>query len=162
MRFAELIIATATVTRPADTTTYTAGDAIGTAATSVIELTVNSAGLAASGYLTRLRVSTNNKDFTSALRALLYNASPESPAVDNAAISLLWANDAKRVASFDLAALATEGSGSNCAESNNNDLRIAFFAPAGKLYLVLREGSGKTPASGQVFNVTACFDVNQS
>jgi hypothetical protein len=141
-------------TRPADTTAYTAKDAVANSTSAPMVLTF--ANLArvtgGSGYITKARLMTNQSTNATRFRLHLYHTAPTA-INDNAAWTLLWANRANRVGFIDFDSLQTEGSGSDAANALNSTVRLAFKCAVGSraLYGLLETLGAFTPASGQVF-----------
>jgi len=156
----------AEVTRPADTTAYAAGDVIANS-TSAPALGVL-AGAArvngGSGYIVGLRMTTNQKSITPRIRVVFYNASNPNLEDDNAPEVTKYADTAKRVGSWDLAALATPADTTNSDTSQVSDytMRIPFVAAGGStsLYFKLVTLDGFTPTSSEKFTLTVKVDQN--
>jgi len=141
-----------TITRPADTTAYTARDAIAnsTSTPAVLSFTGMAGEEAGGGYIVKARLMTNQSTNTARFRLHLYSVAP-TPINDNAVQVLLWANRANRVGHIDFDACTTGGSGSDAANSSNANLRMPFVCGAADtvLYGLLETLDGFTPASAQ-------------
>jgi len=99
------------ITRPANTTTYTAKDIIG----NVIEFSNALKYVNGNGYITKVRLMGDVSTQTFKAKLHLYSSSP-SGIVDNNPFTLLYSNNYSRLGSIDLQALSTEGTGSTaCA-----------------------------------------------
>jgi len=150
-------IVRAAFNRPTDTTPYAAGDAVSnsTSAPTILTLADVARVNGGTGIITDLRLSTNNPATTNAsFKVILFN-DVIAAVNDNAAYPQLWANDAKRIASFDLT-LQTGGAGSDAASATLEQIGRTFkCAPATRnLYAVIVANAAYTPASGQTFAVT--------
>lgn len=162
----KMVIASATITRPANTTQYTAGDTI--TGTSPALLTFSSAFRVNSGtgYVVKAQLTKNNATTTAALfRLHLWKATPSfSVASDNAAFTLLYADVADHLGYIDFTSFATEGSGSDCVTSLvvGSGLPLAAFALSGAQTLkgLLVAEDVYTPASGEQFTITLTIDQN--
>ena len=114
----QIEVATATITRPADTTAYTAKDAVSNSTSAPAALTFT--GLArlagGSGYIVKARLMTSQAACTAAFKLHLFNATP-TPINDNAAYTLLYANAASRIGTIEFGACQTEGAGSTAANA---------------------------------------------
>lgn len=156
------------ITRPANTTAYTAGDVVSdsTTATTPIPLEVSGRN-GGTGYIMRMRLITDQSTCTAQFRVWVYSVSNMTLAADNAAFTLLYANKANRLGSIDLPAMAT-GTGTSNSASAMVPSSTTVFAPFpyqcaptdNRLYFVLETRSGFTPASGQKFYLEVTTDVN--
>lgn len=101
--------AAATLTRPADTTAYTAKDAVADSTSAPTVLTFSNLARvnAGSGYIVKARLMTNQSTNTARFRLHLFDTSPTA-INDNAAYTLLWANRATRIGYIDLTACQTD------------------------------------------------------
>lgn len=154
---------TASFTRPSDTTAYAAKDTVSnsTSATTLMTLTIGSVD-GGTGYITKARLTTDQSTNTAQFRLHLYRVSTATVGNDNAANTLMWTDRTERVGYIDFAPMATEGTGSDCAQSLNADLRLAFTCGASdsNLYGVLETITAWTPASGQNFHVALTAEQN--
>lgn len=157
----------ATVTRPANTTAYVSGDEMSNHATpgSVVPLSWSAAGriAAQSGYITKARLSINNKLATFTARLWLFNVAPTAVG-DNNAYNLLDSEFSGRIGFIDFDALATEsGASSDCAISQSIALRLAYGCAAASttLYGLLVVKAGYTPAANsEIARVQLTFERN--
>jgi hypothetical protein len=141
-------IATASFTRPADTTAYAAGDAVSNATSSPTILTFAGAARAngGSGLILSARHSKNN---TTAANYRLWLWRETVAAVnDNAQFALLWANRANRIGFIDFAH-TTGGTGSDSSSSLATFQNLPFTATGTALFGQLTTPGGYTPASGE-------------
>lgn len=157
---------TGTFTRPADATAYAANDVVSNNATTTTPITLSGAvrANAGTGYIVGCRVATNLKGITPRMRVHVFNANNPTVAADNAANKSVYADIAKRVGTFDLAAMTTGADATNSDMSAATDwtLRIPFKAAAGDtaLYVYLETLDAFTPANGQAFTVELLIDQN--
>ena len=153
----------ATLTRPSDTTAYTAKDAVSnsTSAPTVLTFADLARVNAGSGYIVKARLMTNQSTNTARFRLHLYHTAPTA-INDNAAHTLLWANRANRLGYIDFAATQTEGSGSDAATSQNDTVRLPFVCASGSraVYGLLETLDAFTPASGQIIYIELTSDQN--
>ncbi len=152
-----------TLTRPADTTAYAAKDAVSnsTSAPDVLTFSKLARLPGGSGYIVKARLMTNQSTNTARFRLHLYHTTPTA-INDNAAHTLLWANRANRIGYIDFAACATEGTGSDAANSQNDTVRMPFVCASGSraVYGLLETLDAFTPASGQIIYVELSTDLN--
>jgi len=157
------VTASASFTRPANTTAYTAKDAVANSASSPAVLTFSDmAGEeGGAGYLVKARLMTNQSANAARFRLHLFHTAP-TPVNDNDQQTLLWANRANRVGHVDFDACQTEGTGSDAANTSNTTLRLAFVCAAASkvLYGLLEALDAFTPASEQQFFVELSAEQN--
>lgn len=149
-----------TLTRPSDTTAYTALDVMtdSTSAPTALTFTNLARISGGSGYITKARLMTNQSTNTARFRLQLWDTAPTA-INDNSPFTLLWANRATRLGSIDFPAMATEGTGSDAATALVNDLRLQYLTNASRnIYGELEAIDGFTPASGQLTYVQLCAD----
>ncbi len=147
--------------RPADTTAYTAGDAV--SATTSNSGTTPLRGLAVArvnggtGYITKIRLWTDLKTCVARIRVHFYTVAAPATAVvgDNVPMTLAWANRAQRVGSVDLLAMATETDSTNSTAAHTLDAstRLAYQCAAAdnNIYYRLETLDAFTPANAQNF-----------
>lgn len=145
----------ATFARPADTTAYTAKDAVTNSTSSPSVMTFTNACRVAGGCgsitKARLFVDSATAMLGAVLRLHLYHTAPTA-INDNAAFTLLYANRDKRIGYIDFPALATEGTGSDSSAALWIDMPMAYCCAAAdrNLYGLLEITTpGAAPASGQ-------------
>jgi len=154
------------LTRPADTTAYTAGDVVSNSTVSTTLLTLANAARvsAGSGYIVGCRLVTDKKSITPRFRVHLFNANNPTVAADNAAMRSHYTDASKRLGYFDLAAMTTATDTGNSDESRTLDmtLRIPFVCAGGttSLFALLETLDAFTPNSGQKFTLTLVLDQN--
>lgn len=152
------------LTRPADTTAYTAKDAVSNSTSSPALLTfadfarVNGG----SGLIVRARLFTDQKTNTAQFRLHLFHTAPTA-INDNSPYTLLYANAANRIGSIDFPAMATEdATNSTAASAMRPSFEGAYPTPnllfkcasdSRAIYGMLETISAFTPASGQKFYV---------
>lgn len=160
--------------RPADTTAYSANDAIAAATNDTSSLVLRSLGVArsagGSGYITKLRIWMNQTNVTARLRMHLYNTSapPGVVAGDNYPMTITFTNLASRVAYMDEPAMfngagaAAGQTQSNASIAQNITDRIPFKCLAGdtNLYYRIETLDAFTPASGTIFGIGVTVDQN--
>lgn len=162
----QLVTVSGTFTRPADTTAYTIGDAVGdsTSALAVLTLSNVARAVGGSGYIVGARLETNLKSITPRFRVRIFNASNPTKSNDNAAFKSVYADASKRLARLDLPAMITpaDTTNSDMSSSEDNQLRIPFACGGATrdLYVLFETLDAFTPASGQSFTFTLTVDVN--
>jgi hypothetical protein len=146
-------------TRPADTTAYTASDTISnsTSSPSLLTFTTNTP---TQGYITRVRLMSNNVAMTGVLfRLHLYNLVPTA-INDNSPFTLLYTNASKKIGVIDLPSTVTEGTGSDSIRTQNITDRIPFINTGSIIYGILETLTAFTPTSAQQFYVELTLDMN--
>ncbi len=150
----QTVMASATVTRPADTTAYAAQDVIANATSGAAVITfANAARInGGSGTITKARAVTDQAANTARLRLHLYHTAP-TMMQDNAAFLTDWANRNKSIGAIDFGPMAQEATGGTAAGATNKTDRLAFVCPAGSssIFGILETLDGFTPASAQNF-----------
>jgi hypothetical protein len=142
------------ITRPANTTAYTAGDVVNDNSTTTFAF-ANAARIAAgSGSVFGCRMILNSTTTANAtFRLWLFNASPGA-LTDNAAYSLTYAQRGSRIGYFDLAAPIV---GSDCVEiigTSGQSIPMGFDLPSGTtLYGVLTATAAYVPTSGETIDI---------
>ena len=158
-----MALVAASFTRPADTTAYTAKDAVSnsTSAPTVLTFTNLARVNAGSGYIVKARLITNQSTCIARFRLHLFHTAPTA-INDNAAYTLLYTNAAIRLGYIDFPACQTEGSGSDAANAQNDTVRLAFVCAAASrtIYGVLETIDAFTPASAQQFYIELTADDN--
>lgn len=148
-------IPTQTFTRPADTTTYAAGDLIAnsTTAGSVVPVAISVARVAAGSFLiNRVRLSKSSTGVTGAsFRVHLFNAQPAVANGDNGA--LLTSGRASYIGRVDLDMTAATIFNDGCAATADAGFLVALAS--GQTVWALIEARGAyAPASGETFALT--------
>jgi hypothetical protein len=151
--------AAVTITRPSNTTAYSAGDVVGIAdsgtpanAGSAI-ITLSSVGPAGGSVLiqsVRLMIG-NSTPPASAFRLHLYTESPTA-ILDNAAFNLAAGDVGKYVDYIDLPAPQDFGD-TAFTRDNYSGLEVKFAAASTTLYAILEARSAYTPASGTLYDL---------
>ena len=139
------------LTRPANTTAYTIGDAVADlGGTPLVFNFAGETGRIHGGRLTKNTVTTANANF----RLWLFVASPAAAPVDNAAFAVAFADRGKRIGYIDF---TTAVAGSDCTQSEgalSQTQPLPFALPAGEAnYGVLVASAAYVPASGEVMQV---------
>ena len=143
---------TVSITRPADTTAYTAGDAIGDTSGSAI-MTFADMGKATGGDVIITSVELEVDAASSSIAGCnlrLYNAAPAAIA-DNASWDLVSGDRGKYLGKIALSAPTDEGS---TLFSDNDQINKQLNLVDGNLYAVLQTTSGYTPAASIVHRIT--------
>jgi hypothetical protein len=142
------------LTRPADTTAYTALDAISDSTSSptvVFTFTNLSRTNGVGGYIVKALLLTDQKTCTSRFRLHLFDTAPTA-INDNSPYLSLYANKATKLGTIDFFAVATEDpTNSTGASTQRDDIRLKYL-PTGSsrtIYGLLETLDAFTPASGQ-------------
>lgn len=150
----QLVAATATLTRPADTTAYESGDlvAISTTAGSVtpLQFDVSARG---QGVIRRARITKSGTGVANCtLRLHLYTAAPTVANGDNAA----WSSTqrATYLGAFDVAVDKAMSDGAAGHGAPLVGAEIAYGPSVSTLYGLLEARGAYTPASAETFLVT--------
>jgi hypothetical protein len=156
------IIASASITRLANTTAYDIYDVIGSSATAATNiLTLQSGIIGGSGYIESIKLLTDYAAFLSQIRVWFYNSNNITVAADNAPLPLIYSQADYLIGYIDLPVMKAEIGASN-------DVAYTFWTGAipyqnlytTNMYAVLQHrGGSTTPASGQKFSLRVTFDV---
>jgi hypothetical protein len=140
--------------RPANTTAYTALDAIADSITVMTNRTYTGAARSngQGGIIKQARIMTDQSTNTSIFKLHLFTVAPTALA-DNVPQTFLYANRAGYVGSILFPAAAIDGASGTAAGATKADLNIPFVCESGdtKLYGMLESVDGFTPASAQAF-----------
>ena len=150
--------ASASKTRPANTTAYSVNDVVSeNASTGTVWSFTGFPG--AGGYLVKGRVTSNLvTGMTPRLRMYLFNAAPTGVLNDNEAnTEPVYADEAQKVGYVDFDAMDNSMSGADSSESQRDDLRLEFSGHTLSGVLVTLDAF--TPASAQQFTVTFVAEV---
>lgn len=152
------VVASATITRPADTTAYAARDVISTGAGAVLTFANMGRVVGGSGIILRARMLTDQKANVSSHRLHLFSVAPTAIA-DNSPYLLLYANAANRIGMIDFPAMATEDPTNSTAAAAMRPSSDGAYPPPNlwykcaaadtALYGILETLSVFTPASAQ-------------
>lgn len=156
------VVVSASFTRPANTTAYAAKDVVSNSTSSPVVITFSNVSRISggSGYITKVRLMTDQSTNVAAFRLHLFNTSPTA-INDNDPFTLLWANRSSRVGYVDFDNMTTEGTGSDSATTLNKDIRLAFSASGSRdIFGILETNSVFTPASGQNFFIELTVELN--
>lgn len=157
------VVVAAEYTRPANTTAYTALDAISDDTSAAAVHALAFPGVGVSGYIVGARITTTQNTCTETFRLHLYRSQP-TPIVDNSPFTNLYANNANRIGQLSFGAAAAEGSGSTAAEAiltaGSGNVPMPYVTKGGDLYGLLEAVGGFTPASGQQFYVELVCEVD--
>lgn len=151
--------ASAEFTRPADTTAYTALDAVGATAGSV--LTFANVARQNSGYgkIVTLRLWKSNITVTNASFLIhFYNTAPAAIA-DNSPWTMLYADRDKYIGSLATGTMVTGGTGSGAYASlpaTTTPLVLPFKTASGSksIFAVITAAAAYTPASAETFSLS--------
>ena len=144
------------ITRPADTTAYTAGDAVG----GTIALTgVTAPGTCA--FLLGASIQTDRSASTAVYRAHFYSSAPVAFTDNNAVIAPRQAERESYLGNVTFPAMAGVGTGAE-AFCRLAQTSAPFPLPlsGGDLYVVMEVTDADTPASEQKFAFTFIIDTN--
>lgn len=156
------------ITREANATPYTTGDVISTGAAIVVPCFVFTDICRANGiggYIVGARLITDTKSVTPRSRIHLYNDVTAVVSGDNLAHKTLYADKAKRIGSFDLAAMITGTDTTNSTQSASSDLstlRLPFVpATASRMiYASVEALDGFTPGSASKFTLVLIVELD--
>ncbi|MFA7164599.1 MAG: hypothetical protein WC124_01965 [Desulfoplanes sp.] len=147
----------AEITRPADTTAYTAKDCIADVAqSSTTHKFANAARLTGlGGGIIHASIKTDKVDWTAAITMIIYDgAGPASFIADNAAFDRMWADRGKAIAVIEFPALQTvTGGAGSMAWANVDGINRAYTCSGTDLYFQLYTNGTPTPANGQKFYI---------
>lgn len=148
-------------TVPAGTPTYAAGDAVAAAITDTATTVLRSLAVgrvaAGSGYITRIRLMTDQATCTARFRVHFYTLAAPTGAVvgDDVQMTLLYLNKACRIGHIDLPALATStvATSSTAAVAQDVTTRMQFKCAAAdqNIYYRLETLDAFTRAASQKF-----------
>lgn len=152
------------VTRPADTDLYAAGDAIAdkTAAATIITFAQAARIDGGSGYITGLKFGTDQAANVSEYNLHVFNSAPVVIIVDNDNYDEKKIDIANKVGSINIPAVAKVGTAGDVAISEVTGLKVPYEAVAGSRDVVaqLETVTGFTPASGQIFFIEITVEQN--
>jgi hypothetical protein len=158
-----------TITRPANTTAYTAKDAIAdkTAAATILTFTNAAQAAGRGGYVVGATVMTDQTANTAQFKLHLFHTAPGAVVVDNAAMTApLWTDRASYVGSIIFAAAAQEGgAGAAFAQLTTGaepqfPMPFVCAAADSNLYGMLETLDAFTPASAQNFYLVLRIEQN--
>jgi len=154
-QFSKISISTQSITRPANTTAYSANAVINTA-TSGATATQFTSVLPVSGgdgYIVAVRAATNVSSFSTALRLHLYKTTPSASVQDAAQFTMLNADFSARVGYVDLSGWTTGGTGSDTAVCFGSFPGAGITLPlelgTTVLYAILETRAAFTPKIGR-------------
>lgn len=151
------------LTRPANTTAYTAAQVVADSTSAGHVWTFSRASGFAGGRTTIVMgvLMTSQTTCTEAFRLHLYQTAPTALNDAGACTAPLIADVTKYVGTYNFPACKTEGAGATAAYAINNYDRIPILtttADAASLYGILETPNGFTPASGQTFEIVLTVD----
>jgi hypothetical protein len=151
-----ITIVEATLTRPADSIPYIAGDLISGSVTASSPITlsniVNSNG--GRGYITKVILTSDDQNLNAEFRLWLYNIPNPGLPGDNEPYSIFWDDAPSRLGYVDLPLLSTEnaGSGSDCGISiRSGQFPFNTLEDSKNLYGVLQTKTAFEPVDEQQF-----------
>lgn len=162
----KMVQVTVELTRPANTTAYTANDVVSdsASASTLLDFANFARVNAGTGYITGARIVTDKKSITPRLRVHLYNASTPTVAADNAAWRDSYADDSKYIGWIDMPSMTTGADTTNSDTSKTLDftMRLPFTCAAGtrSVFVLLETLDAFTPASAEKFKITLYGDLN--
>jgi hypothetical protein len=146
------IVLTYSFTRPSNTTTYAAEDAVNDGTNNITFTPSTDIQDGQSLIVKSVRLTTNSTTTTNGSFRLYLTDTTQTAIADNAQQTLLYTNKAKRVGYVDLS-LATGGTGSDCAESYITDVNVPFKSVSTDFYGYLVAKAAYVPASAQEFYI---------
>lgn len=152
--------ATATFTRPANTTQYTAGDVVA-GASPCFEIPAAADFPGGGGYIIGAQLLTDNSATTNAsFRLWLFSSNVSGIAADNAAFVLPTADATARLVGYIDFSLDTVGQGGTLkALGANQNANLAFNTGVNtSLYGIITATAAYTPASAQNFYLSLQID----
>jgi hypothetical protein len=158
------VAAAAEITRPANATPYTFGDAISDNATAYMTLAGVTRVASSVGYISGIQLETDLRTSTQQVRVHLFSAAPTAIA-DNAPFTMLYANKAIALGFIDLPAFQSgPDNGSTSARTFLNDgLRFRIVSDASgspSIYGLLEDRSASTPANTQKYYLSITMEKN--
>jgi hypothetical protein len=140
-------------TRPADTTAYAAGDAVNNSTTAPVPMTFAGAAnqTGRGGVIEGARIFKSGDTITNAtFRLHLYN-STITPANDNAALALLYADLAKYLGYIDFSTMVDVGNHGVTPPSLLVPARFPYICAATSVFGIMAALAAYTPASAETF-----------
>lgn len=149
---------TGTFTRPNDTDSYAALDAVANATSGAVPITFAGAALSegGGGVITGAVIQCSDSAKTPAYRLHLYSATPATVSADNAAFNVKLADAALYLGYIDFPPTATEGAGSDVAVAQaicHLEYSCAATSLFGRLETLLAIA---TPTALATFRITLC------
>lgn len=146
------IVLTASFTRPNDTTTYAAEDAVNDGTNNLTFTPSTDIQDGQSLVVKSIRLTTDSTTTTNGSFRIYFTDTTQTAIADNSQQTLLYANRTVRVGYADLS-LSTGGTGSNCAESFVSDVNIPFKSVSTDFYGYLVAKAAYVPAANQKFYI---------
>ena len=157
------VTVSATLQRPNDTNAYAAGDVVANATTGAALITFTNLARVASGdgYITGARLMINNASRTGLQFRVHMFKNVVTAQNDNALYSLLWANRANRIGSFDFDATVTEPGASDAVRTANFTIRIPYDGGGDpNIYVILQTLTAYTPAANESYFLELTAEQN--
>lgn len=154
--FSPVSLSSASITRPADTTAYSANDSLSnsTSAPTPLSFTGIFPNSGNDGYIVAARATVQGAAFAGALRLHLYTSSVTA-VNDNSPFTLLFANRAIKIGYIDFLGFQYGGTGSDCSESygvfSTGSYLPAVLATGTTIYGLVEVRTAFTPTSAQQF-----------
>lgn len=143
-------MASTSITRPANTTAYTAGDVIADNTTADIVFNFNAKGI----YLMSAILRVNDASVASGMSGFklhFYNAATAVPLADNAPITQLTADASKYLGYIDINAPSDLG---DYIYSRTENINIPIPIISNKTYTRLETVGAYTPTSGAIYTIS--------
>lgn len=167
--YTALVPASATITRPADTTAYASGDLVANSVTagSVLALQFQTAARlpAGTGYVIGARIQKSTNTATNAaFRLHLFTITPTfTSAGDNSAISTVVVSAGGYLGYVDITAMTGFSAvawGTGAPDNTRGSLPFECVASSQTLYGIIEARGAYTPGSAEVFTVALFVDQN--
>ena len=155
--------ATKLFTRPADTTAYAVGDAVGPAAGNssfalpVSRDTTNGDG----GYIQGVRLSASVATIANAsFRLYFFTQQPSGDVADNAVFAMSFADSQIYIGEINLPTMALTTGGGGIAFIKDASTRVGYFLPPGQasIWTLITAQGAYVPASGQQFFLSLAIE----
>lgn len=150
------------VTRPANTTPYTAGDCIADNAASATTQYITAGRLAGlGGKITKAKLMTDLTTWTDDVFVVLYDDEPASWTADHAAFpGMVYSEKAGIIGGIDFDTMAADVTGGCAQQTVVTDLNFSCATSSQKIYFQMFTDGTPTPASGQKFTLVLHIDQN--
>lgn len=148
------------ITRPSNTTLYTAKDVIGTSPATYITFSNCASSTGGSGSIIQLTLETNDVAFTdSTIRLHIYSDTPTAIA-DNEPFVKLYADKGKYVGYVDFLMLEETTATGEAGFATKDNIVLDYICTDTSLYGILESIDGVTPASAQKFYIKMLVSKN--
>lgn len=151
--YRQLVVVNASITRPANTTTYAAGDVIGSATTGVMTLTSAARVATAAGFISSIvLVDDTNAALNLDADIFFYDTAPAAQA-DNVAFNPSYAEQLRCLGVASI--IGTDGKEGTSNVTYNGIMpspgKIDFVSVTANLFAVMVARNAYIPASGEIF-----------